>query len=87
MIPETYQEALAQHDLKPVSEPEITDVDTGEERLAYTATFDVAPKVELESYGGLSLERKEIQVTEEEVNRVLEEVLDHNPKIRIEARD
>ena len=87
LIPKTYREALEAQDLKPVSEPEITELDMTEERLVYTATFDVAPVVELESYGGLSLERKEMQITEEEVNRVLEEVLTHNPKLQVEARD
>ena len=87
LIPETYREALKEQDLKPVCEPEIIDLDMTEERLAYTALFDVAPVVELESYSGLSLEKKEMQITEEEVNRVLEEVLTHNPKLQIEARD
>ncbi len=87
LIPETYQEALKEHDLKPVCEPEIIDLDMTEERFAYTAVFDIAPVVELESYSGLSLEKKEMQITEEEVNRVLEEVLVHNPKLQIETRD
>jgi len=87
LLPETYQKALEAQGLKPVCEPEITEVDLTEERLVYTATFDIAPVVELESYGGLSLEKKETQITEEEVNRILEEVLTHNPKLQVEARD
>jgi len=87
LIPETYQEALKAQGLKPVCEPEITDLDMTEEQLVYTATFDIAPVVELESYSGLALEKKEMQITEEEVNRVLEEVLTHNPKLQVEARD
>ena len=87
LIPETYQKALEAQGFKPVCEPEITDLDMTDEKLVYTATFDVAPVVELESYSGLSLEKKEMQITEEEVNRVLEEVLTHNPKLQVEARD
>lgn len=87
LIPETYQEALETQNLKPVCEPKITELNMTEEQLAYTAIFDIAPEVELESYSGLSLERKETQITEEEVNRILEEVLAHNPKLQIEAHD
>ncbi|MFH0796900.1 MAG: trigger factor [Candidatus Omnitrophota bacterium] len=87
LIPETYQESLKEKDLQPVSEPAISEVESIEDRLVYTAVFDVAPKVKLESYGGLSLEQKKTDISEEETNRVLEEVLKHNPQLQIQARD
>jgi len=87
IIPEAYQKALEEHSLSPISEPVISEIEFTGDTLSYTVTFDVAPEVKIDSYSGLSLEKKELEITEEEVNRVLEEILKQNPRLQMEVRD
>ncbi len=74
-LPEYYAEALKQLDLEPIDEPEI-DVDEIEiedgKPLAFEAVVEVKHRVELDNYKGVEVERPEEEVTDEEVERVLD---------------
>ncbi|MBC7229003.1 MAG: trigger factor [Actinobacteria bacterium] len=74
-LPEYYAEALKQLDLEPIDEPEI-DVDEIEiedgKPLAFEAVVEVKPRVELDHYKGVEVERPEEEVADEEVERVLD---------------
>jgi trigger factor len=73
LIPESYRQALAQTDLTPVGQPRVEDVHFHDgEPLRYRAVVEVKPPVEVRDYRGIPLERKPVQVSDEEVERALE---------------
>ncbi len=73
LIPESYRQAVAQADLTPVSQPRVEDVHFHDgEPLRYRAVVEVKPPVEVRDYRGILLERKPVQVSDEEVDRALE---------------
>lgn len=86
LVPETYQAALEEHGLKPVADPRINDLELTGEKLNYTAVFEVAPEVSLESYSGLTLDNRK-ELNEAELDQALEEVLARNPQLQAQARD
>jgi trigger factor len=73
LIPDSYRQALAQVDLTPVSQPKVEDVyfHAGEP-LRYRAVVEVKPPVTVKDYRGIPLERKAVEVTDQEVDRALE---------------
>lgn len=75
LIPQRYREAVTQAGLIPLAEPSIT-VDEGPEGkgLRVTATVDVYPKVTLPDYRALRVTPESREVTEDEVDRALEDL-------------
>ncbi len=73
LIPESYRQALVQADLTPVGQPRVEDVHFHDgEPLRYRAVVEVKPPVDVRDYRGILLERKPVQVSDEEVDRALE---------------
>jgi len=73
LIPEAYQMALNEHNVMPVSYPEVTDVSMGiTGDLKFTAKVDVQPEIKLKKYKGLKASCEKIKVTDEEVKEALE---------------
>lgn len=73
LIQETYFEAVEKEKLDPVTHPEIASMlynDDGS--FTYVAHVDVRPVFELKEYKGLEIEKPEVVVTDEEVQRELE---------------
>ena len=85
-LPEYYVEALKQLDLEPIDEPEI-DVDEIEieegKPLAFEAVVEVKPRVELDGYKGVEVERPDEEVTEEEVERVLDNMRERFAQLEV----
>jgi trigger factor len=73
LIPDSYREALTQVDFTPVSQPKVEDVHFhAGEPLRYRAVVEVKPPVTVKDYRGIPLERKAVEVTDQEVDRALE---------------
>jgi trigger factor len=73
LIPDSYRQALTQVDFTPVSQPRVEDVHFhAGEPLRYRAIVEVKPPVTVEDYRGIPLERKAVEVTDQEVDRALE---------------
>ncbi len=74
-----YAEALKQLGIEPIAEPEI-DVDEIEieegKPLSFEATVEIKPRVEVENYKGVEVEKPDEEVSEEDVNRVLDGMRD-----------
>ena len=81
LLPEVYNQALAETGLEPVDLPEISQVNLDKYSLSFKANVEVKPKIELKNYKGLSLECKPIQVTEEEVNQAFDKLKQSHPQI------
>ncbi len=73
LIPDSYQEALTQTAIEPVSQPAVEDIHfhTGEP-LRYRAVVEIKPPVAVQDYRGIPLEREKIEVSDQEIDRALE---------------
>lgn len=74
-LPDYYAEALKQLGIEPIDEPEIDIEEIAVEEgkpLAFEATVEIKPRVELNNYKGVEVEQPEEEVTGEEVSRVLD---------------
>lgn len=73
LVPESLQQALAQHSLVPVSRAQISEINlTSDKVLRYKATFEVLPKVEIKRYKGIPAVKRLRRVAQAEVDRELD---------------
>ena len=73
LVQETYTEALAQAEAKPVSQPKIENgvLERGAD-FSYTAVFEIKPVIDVVGYEGIALQKTEVTVTDDEVARELD---------------
>ncbi|MEA5444565.1 trigger factor [Gammaproteobacteria bacterium AB-CW1] len=73
VVRETWSEALEKEALRPAGGPEISSLDSepGKE-LEYEAAFEIYPEIELKSLEGESIERPKVEITDEDVDAMLE---------------
>src|SRR5438552_12407633 len=76
-VPIYYREALREHDLAPISDPEIEveKVDEGNP-LVFTASVEVRPRLTLTDYKGVAVERPPVEVTDADVDEQLDRLRD-----------
>lgn len=75
VLPGAYAQAVAEHQLQPIGDPVFRDVRFDEnEPLRFTVEIEVEPVIELSSYRGIEVERREPVVEDDEVERVLESI-------------
>lgn len=73
LVKSSFSEAVAQERLRPVGAPHIEpEIDTGERRYGYTAEFEVLPAIELAPVGGKSVKRPTAEVTEADLDDMIE---------------
>ena len=73
LIPESYQQAIREHDIMPISLPQIQGVKfEAAQPLYFEATIDVKPEVKLKKYKGLKIKKRKVEVAEKEVDETLE---------------
>ena len=88
LIPGAYDEAVKESDLEIVSQPEIEVVQIEKGKpFIFTATVAVKPEVTLGDYKGIEVEKKSVEVSDEEVNEEIDKVRDQNSRtITVEDR-
>lgn len=88
VCPEAYDEAIEKNDLHPVDRPEIDIQQIGKgQNLIFTAKVTVKPEVELGQYKGVEVKKNDVVVTDEDVEKELQKVVDKNARlITIEDR-
>ena len=72
LIPYAYQRALGEHNIRPVSYPEVSDVaikSSGE--LTFKAKVDIHPEIDIKKYKGLKVDTVKVGITDEEVDEAL----------------
>lgn len=73
LMDESYRQALKDSGLEAISPPKITEVVFEEGKpLSYTAQLDVRPEIKLEKYQGFKLEAPSAEVSEDEVDNLLD---------------
>jgi trigger factor len=74
LVPERVEKAVAEQKLNPVSQPQVDKLDFNEgQPLKFRAVFEVLPEFELGKYKGLDIEMPAMEVTDQDVNKALEE--------------
>jgi trigger factor len=72
---------IKQHHLYPVTGPRAAEQpeypDTGGE-LSFTVEFEVAPAVKLDDYKGLALTKRKVEISDEDVDRIVEQLLEQH---------
>ena len=81
LLPEAYSAAIAEAKLDVVSRPDIELVSTGDEGVVLKATVIVKPTVKISEYKGLTAERPEVTVSEEEITREIDSVRNRNARV------
>lgn len=75
LIPRHLQKRFEAEDLKVVGQPDITDVQfEAGEPLRFKAEFEVVPTIELQDYKGLTVPYHDPEVTDEDVDKRIEEL-------------
>ena len=75
LIAEAYEFAIQDNKIETVADPVFTEINYDEEKgLSFTATVDVKPEFELKEYKGIEIEAKPVEITEEDINKVIEQL-------------
>ena len=75
LVPEYVEKAVAEQKLTPVSEPQVDKLEFNEgQPVKFRASFEVLPEFTLASYKSLNIEMPEMTITDETVNKTLEEM-------------
>jgi len=82
ICPDAYDEAVKEHNLEPVDRPDIdiVDIESGK-GLVFKAVVTVKPEVALGQYKGIEAEKKEYNVTDEEVDKEIETIREKNARL------
>lgn len=88
VCPEAYDQAVEENDIHPVERPEIDIKQIGEgKNLIFTAKVTTKPEVELGEYKGIEIKKPEVNITDEDVEKELNTVVEKNARmITIEDR-
>ena len=82
ICPDLYDEAVKENNIIPVDAPELDIEQIGRDKdLIFTAKVTVKPEVELGEYKGLSVEKEQVNITDEDVQKKLEEVQEQNARL------
>ena len=72
LVPKAYMAAILEHKLSPLTDPALENLETPDDGpLTFDLVVEVRPPVEVDDYDGLSIQKREAEVTDEDVNGVL----------------
>ena len=82
IVPEIYDEAVKENNIEVVSRPDIKieQMEKGKD-LIFTATVQTKPEVKLGDYKGISIEKVNYEVTDESIQKELDQMLDKNSRM------
>lgn len=76
-LPGYYERALRENDLEPIAAPEIDITsDESDPTVAFDAVVEIMPTVDVAGYGGLRVVMPDMTVSEEEIDRRVDQVRD-----------
>jgi trigger factor len=77
VVPAHFQTAIQQKGLRPVSRPQVTDLQLEEgQPLRFKAAFEIAPEFSVEGYQSVKVEKPETELTDAEFDTELERIRD-----------
>lgn len=73
LIPKAWVAGILEHKLAPITDPALENLDFGEEgSLKFDLKLEVRPEVELASYDGFQIKKREVEVKDQDIDEVLE---------------
>lgn len=79
LIPDAYRDAVIEHKLSPIGMPDISDVNfEGETSLSFKARVDTRPNFKLKNYKGIKVDKKKVNVSDEDIDRMISNLRDVN---------
>ncbi|NLI57663.1 MAG: trigger factor [Clostridium sp.] len=82
VLPKAYENALMETGIFPVDKPELDIKQIGKgENLIFTASVTVKPEVELGEYKGVEIEKINVNITDEDVEKKIQEAAEKNARI------
>lgn len=82
LIPEAYHQSLHSKKVSAVSLPKISGIEYARgQKLSFSAEFEEAPAVLIKNYKGVSLKRESAEVSQSEVEKGLQSLLDSKAEI------
>ncbi|MFL5767705.1 MAG: trigger factor [Actinomycetota bacterium] len=86
-VPTYYRAALQEHELAPIADPDIS-LDQLEEGkpLLFTATVEIRPRIELEDYKGIKVERPSVVVGEREIDEMVDRMRERFAELEVVGR-
>lgn len=77
LVPQHFREAIAKKGLRPVSQPQVTNLELEEGKpLRFKAVFEVVPEFSVAGYEDVKVEKPETELAEDEVETELERLRD-----------
>lgn len=88
LVPDMYHQAVKQHNIEPVSLPEISDVLFEEDKpLTFKAKVDTKPKFKLKGYKAIGVQKNKVSITDADVDKTIDNLRQVSAKyISIEDR-
>ena len=81
LIPEFFDKALKQENLEPIGRPQFADLDIkNKEPLTFSAAFEIGPEFDLPASDSYKLEKKEVEITKEDVDKQREYHMNRSSK-------
>ena len=74
LVPDIYNQAVDKEGLDVIELPEITEVKLDRENLAFKATVEVSPDIDIKNYKGIKIEYKKITVAADDIKRSIDSV-------------
>ena len=86
-VPTYYERALREHELAPIASPDISleQVEEGKP-LVFTAEVEVRPRLRLEGYKGIRVERPRVEVSEAEVDEMVDRLRERFAELEVVSR-
>src|SRR5579859_800361 len=86
LLPVSFREAIADKGVEPVGDPQLQHIDPYIEGapVKYKAEFDVKPHIELHEYRGLEVDDPKIEITDDDVDKMIERLRDQASSYRVE---
>ena len=87
VLGQSFREAIKDKGLEPVGEPELEHIDPFIEGapMKFKARFEVKPQIELGEYRGIEIEEPKIEVTETDVDAMIERLRDQASHYHVES--
>src|SRR5690242_20112606 len=87
LLGESFRQAMQEKGLEPVGEPRLEHIDPFIEGapMKYKAVFEVKPQIELGEYRGVEVTEPKIEVTETDVDAMIERLRDQSSAYRVET--
>ena len=87
LLPLSFREAIADKNVEPVGDPRLQRIDPYIEGapVKYKAEFEVKPQIELRDYHGIEIDDPKIEVSDSDVENMIERLRDQASSYRVEG--